>query len=71
MLLRTTNDDQLFYFFLCFHIFISISNLIQMNTHFMDMKRHMLICFFIFMLVHNKNKWDSYKMKVIIRKGGR
>jgi len=32
-----------YYFFLYFHIFKSMSNLIQINIHFMDMKRHMLI----------------------------
>jgi hypothetical protein len=37
----------------------------------MDMKKHMLIFFLISMLVDRKNEWDSYKMKVIIRKGGR
>jgi hypothetical protein len=33
---------------------MSMSNLIQINMHFMDMKRHMLIFFFIFMLVDKK-----------------
>jgi hypothetical protein len=32
----------------------------------MDMKRHMLICFFISMLVDREKKWNSYKMEVII-----
>jgi hypothetical protein len=36
----------------------------------MDMKRHMLICFFISMLVDKEKKWDSYKMEVVIKKGG-
>jgi hypothetical protein len=35
----------------------------------MDMKRHMLICFFISMLVDGKKEWGSYKMEVVIRKG--
>jgi hypothetical protein len=35
----------------------------------MNMKRHILICFFIFMLIDREKEWDSYKMEVIIRKG--
>ncbi len=35
------------------------------------MKRHMLIYFFISMLVDRGKEWDSYKMEVVIRKGGR
>jgi len=37
----------------------------------MDMKRHMLIFFLIFMLVDREKKWDSYKMEVVIKKGGK
>ncbi len=37
----------------------------------MDMRNIMLICFFISMLVDRKKKCDSYKMEVVIRKGGR
>jgi hypothetical protein len=37
----------------------------------MDMKRHMLIFKKIFMLVDRKNEWDSYKIEVLIRKGGK
>jgi hypothetical protein len=37
----------------------------------MHMKRHMLICFVISMLVDKGKKWDSYKVKIIIKKGGR
>ncbi len=37
----------------------------------MDMKRHILICFFQSMLVDRKKKTGSYKMEVVIRKGGR
>jgi hypothetical protein len=37
----------------------------------MDIKKHMLITLFIFMLVDRKKEWDSYKMEVVIRKGGR
>jgi len=37
----------------------------------MDMKRHMSICFFISMLIDRGKMWDSYKMKIIIKKGGR
>ncbi len=48
-----------------------MSNLMETNTHFMDMKRHMLICFFISMLVDSKKEQGSYKMEVVIRKGGR
>ncbi len=36
----------------------------------MDMKRHMLICFFISMLVDREKKWSNYKMEVAIKKGG-
>jgi len=35
----------------------------------MDMKRHMLICFYISMLVDRKKEQSSYKMEVVIRKG--
>jgi hypothetical protein len=44
VLLRTTNDDQLFLFF-HFHIFMSISNLILINIHFMDMERQVKLFF--------------------------
>jgi hypothetical protein len=37
----------------------------------MDMKWHMLIYFFISMLVDREKEWGSYKMEVVIRKGGR
>jgi hypothetical protein len=37
----------------------------------MDMKRHMLIYFFISMLVYKEKDRDSYKMEVIITKGGK
>jgi hypothetical protein len=50
---------------------MSMSNLIEINIHFMNMKRHMLMCFFISMLVDRKKKRSSYKMEVVIRKGGR
>jgi hypothetical protein len=50
---------------------MSMSNLILINIHFMDMKRHMLICFVISMLMDRKKKWGSYKMEVIIKKGGK
>jgi hypothetical protein len=36
----------------------------------MDMKRHMLICLFISMLVDRKKEWNGYKMEIVIRKGG-
>jgi len=36
----------------------------------MDMKRSMLICFFISMLVDKEKEWDGYKMEVIIIKVG-
>ncbi len=32
-------------------LFMSMSNLISININIMNMKRHMLICFLIFMLV--------------------
>jgi len=37
----------------------------------MDMKMHMLICFFISLLVDREKEWSSYKMEVVIKKGGR
>jgi hypothetical protein len=37
----------------------------------MDTKRHMLIFFNVSMLVDKKKEWNSYKMEVIIKKGGR
>ncbi len=60
-----------FSFFLGFHIFMSMSNLIEINIHFMDMKRHMLICFFISMLVDRKNHWSSYKLEIVVMKVNR
>jgi hypothetical protein len=50
-------------------LFMSMSNLILINLHFMGMKRHILIYFFICMLVDREKELDSYKMKVVIRKG--
>jgi hypothetical protein len=35
----------------------------------MDMKRHMLIYFFISMLMDKEKERDSYKMEVFITKG--
>ncbi len=32
----------------------------------MDMKRHMLICFLISMLVDRGKEWGSYKMEVFL-----
>ncbi len=32
-------------------LFLSMSNLISININNMDMKKHMLICLFIFMLL--------------------
>jgi hypothetical protein len=37
----------------------------------MDMKKHMLFCFLISMLVDRIKEWGSYKMEVVIKKGGR
>jgi hypothetical protein len=37
----------------------------------MDMKRHMLIFFFRCMLVDREKQWNSYKIKVVIKKGER
>jgi hypothetical protein len=34
----------------------------------MDMKRHMIICFLISMLVDREKEWDSYKLEVVIKK---
>jgi hypothetical protein len=50
---------------------MSMSNLIQINIHFMYMKRHMLIFFLISILMDREKEWDSFKMEVIIREGGR
>jgi hypothetical protein len=41
-------------------LFMSMSNLISININIMDMKRHMLICHFISMLVNKEKKWNSY-----------
>jgi hypothetical protein len=37
----------------------------------MDMKRHILIYFFISMLVDREKEWSSYKKELVIWKGGR
>ncbi len=37
----------------------------------MDMKKPVLICFFISMLVNREQEWSSYKMEVVIKKGER
>jgi hypothetical protein len=107
MLLRTTNNDQLFIYFmfsygfqyfitwpshcythyqrrltlffsLCFHIVVnnsslikSMTNLIRFNINSMDMKRHMLMCFFIFMLISREKEWGSDKDGVVIMKKGK
>jgi hypothetical protein len=42
-------------------LFMSMSNLISININIMNMKRHMLICFFIFMLVGKE------KIEIVIR----
>jgi hypothetical protein len=34
----------------------------------MEMRIHMLIYFFISMLVDKEKEWDSYKMNVVIKK---
>jgi len=49
---------------------MSMSNLIQINVHFMDMKRHVNF-FLISMLMDREKERDSFKMEVVIRKGGR
>jgi hypothetical protein len=36
----------------------------------MDIKKHILICFFISTLVNKEKEWDSYKMELAIKKGG-
>jgi hypothetical protein len=60
VLLHTTSDNQLSlnFFFIIIHmvfnnssLFMSMSNLIKIYIHFMDMKLYMLIYFFISMLV--------------------
>jgi hypothetical protein len=53
------HDDQLYiYIFLYVFIWFLINHhyLCQCNIHFMDMKRHMLICFFISMLIDRGKK---------------
>jgi hypothetical protein len=35
------------------------------------MKRHMLIFFFISMLVDREKEWGNYKMDVVIKESGR
>jgi hypothetical protein len=47
-----------------------MSNLIYINIHFMDMKRHMLICFFISMLVDREKNEVVIKWKELLRKVG-
>jgi hypothetical protein len=47
---------------------MSMSNLIKINIHFMDMKRDMLICFFISMLVDKEKEWGGYIMEIVIKK---
>jgi hypothetical protein len=49
------------FFLLCFHsiinnssLFMSMLNLISINIHIMGMKRYMLICFVVSMLVGKK-----------------
>jgi hypothetical protein len=37
----------------------------------MDVKRHMLVSFFISMLVDREKEWDGYNMEVVIKKGGK
>jgi hypothetical protein len=58
VLLCTTSDDQLFFspyvfiWFLIIHIiYVNVKFNFNFNIHFVDMKGHMLICFFIFMLM--------------------
>ncbi len=48
-----------------------MSNLILTYIIFMDIKRHILIYFFISMLVDRENEWHSCKMNVVIRENGR
>jgi len=41
-------------------------NWIEINIHFIDMKRHMFnLFFFIFMLVGSEKEWGNYKMQVV------
>jgi hypothetical protein len=43
MMLHTTNDDQLFLFFLMFsYVYVNVRFLISIIITFMDMKSHML-----------------------------
>jgi hypothetical protein len=36
---------------------------------FIDMKKYILIYFFISMLVDREKEWSDYKMKVVIKEG--
>jgi hypothetical protein len=71
-LLCTVTDIQLFkkisYVFNNSSLFMSMLNLILTNTHLMEMIKHMLIYFFIFMLVDREKERDNYKMEVVIKK---
>jgi hypothetical protein len=48
---------------------MSMSNLIQINIHFMDMKRHMLVYFFTSMLVDREKSEVFINWEVVIKKG--
>jgi len=41
-------------------LFMSMSDLHWININIMNMKRHMLICLFIFMLLSMEKNWDNY-----------
>jgi len=60
-MLCTTSDDQLFFSPLCFQGFIIIYVNVKINIHFIDMKRHMLICLFISMLM------DFEKYEIVLK----
>ncbi len=47
-------------------LFISMPNLILININVMDRKRHMLICFFISMLVDNERGEIVVKISKVV-----
>jgi len=48
-----------------------MSKKIQINIHFKDLKRQMLICIFTSMPMDREKEWGNYKMEVVVREGGR
>jgi hypothetical protein len=68
MLLHNTSQWWSTFFLICFHtvvnnssLFMSMSNLISINITIMDIKRHILICLLISVLV----RWVEKKREVV------